>query len=244
MRTILWAESVKLKRSKILWIAFFSAVMVALIVFMQGQFTYYGRRYIDTVGWYMTAAQSLGSLYVLPALVALVGSYLICREDQEDTMKSLVLIPVSRPKLIGTKMIVTALLAVLLYAFLFMVTLVTEVALHGALLDARSIFRFARIYLVEGIGIFLAVSPVIAIVSRLKKSYWLALLFAEIYSFGALFAGMQQPLRSIYPVTAAFTMAGYYEAVPGQAVLSLCSLLACGVLSLILLRGLNKQSDV
>ena len=101
MKTLLWAERLKLKRSKILWIAVFSAVMVAFIVFMQGQFQYYGQRYVNNVTWYMTATQSLGSLYVFPAMIALMGSYMICRENQDDTMKSLSLIPVSISKLMG-----------------------------------------------------------------------------------------------------------------------------------------------
>ena len=34
------------------------------------------------------------TFYVLPAVIALLGSYMICREEQEDTLKSLRLIPV------------------------------------------------------------------------------------------------------------------------------------------------------
>lgn len=94
MKDLLWAESQKLHRSKILWIAGFATVMVGLIVFAQGQFTFYDRRYIDGAGWFMTAAQSLATFYVLPAVIALLGSYMICREEQEDTLKSLRLIPV------------------------------------------------------------------------------------------------------------------------------------------------------
>jgi hypothetical protein len=89
MKTLLWAERMKLRRSKIIWIALFSAVMVSVIVYMQGQFLFQGHRYVDEAGWFMTAAQSLGSIYVLPAIIALIGSYMICREEQDDTMKSL-----------------------------------------------------------------------------------------------------------------------------------------------------------
>ena len=89
MKDLLWAESQKLHRSKILWIAGFATVMVGLIVFAQGQFTFYDRRYINGAGWFMTAAQSLATFYVLPAVIALLGSYMICREEQEDTLKSL-----------------------------------------------------------------------------------------------------------------------------------------------------------
>ena len=104
MELLLWAERRKLRRSKILWIAGFATVMVALIVFAQGQFTFYESRYIDGAGWFMTAAQSLATFYVLPAVIALLGSYMICREEQEDTMKSLRLIPVDEVKLTLSKM--------------------------------------------------------------------------------------------------------------------------------------------
>lgn len=244
MSTLLWAESLKLKRSKIIWIAIFSAIMVTFIVFMQGQFQYYDQRYVDGATWYMTATQSLGSLYVFPAIIALMGSYMICREDQDDTMKSLALVPVSISNLIRAKMIITAILSVVLYAFLFVVTLTVEAALHISLLDLGMVLGFAKMYLLEGIGLFLAVSPIIAIVYRLKKGYWLALIFAEIYSFLGLFLGMQSTMRSIYPITAAFCVAGYYETTPIQFTISMFSLLACGSLSLLFLHGLNRQHNV
>ncbi len=123
----LWAERVKLKRSKIVWIAVFSAIMVTFIVFMQGQFQYYGKRYVDEVTWYMTATQLLGTLFV--------------------------------------------------------VTFSVEAFLHGSLLDVGMAIHFAKLYLLEGVSLFLAVSLIVAIVYRLKKGYWLALIFAEIYSF-------------------------------------------------------------
>ncbi|MBZ4665682.1 ABC transporter permease [Mahella sp.] len=243
MRTLLWAERLKLKRSKILWIAVFSAIMVTFIVFMQGQFQYYGHRYIDKATWYMTATQSLGSLYVFPAIIALMGSYMICREDQDDTMKSLVLVPVSISNLIRAKLIITSIFSVVLYTFLFVVTLTVEAALHISLLDFGMVLGFAKIYLLEGICLFVAVSPVIAVVYGLKKGYWLALIFAEMYSFLGLFIG-QSTMRFIYPITAAFCVAGYYETTTVQFVISLCSLLACGGLSLLLLHGLNRKRDI
>lgn len=244
MKTLLWAERLKLKRSKILWIAVFAALLVALIVFMQGQFTYNGQRYVDGPGWFITATQSLGSLYVLPAIIALLGSYMICREDQDDTMKSLVLVPVNISDLLRAKMVMAAFFSVALYVFLFAVTLTVEGVLHFSLISASMVFKFAKIYLVEGIGLFLAVSPIIAIVYRLKKGYWLALIFAEIYSFLGLFFGMQSTMYAIYPITAAFCLAGYYDTTPVQFFMSLISLLACGALSLVILQGMGRKSEI
>lgn len=136
MKDLLWAESQKLHRSKILWIAGFATVMVGLIVFAQGQFTFYDRRYIDGAGWFMTAAQSLATFYVLPAVIALLGSYMICREEQEDTLKSLRLIPVDEVKLTLAKMILAFVFSVLIYLLLFAITFLVEAVLH---LEALSV---------------------------------------------------------------------------------------------------------
>lgn len=103
MKALIWAEHRKLRRSKIVWIAVFAIVMVAVIVFAQGQFSFGEKRYIEGVGWFMTAAQSLATFFLLPAVIALLGSYLICREEQEDTMKSLHLIPINESKMMSAK---------------------------------------------------------------------------------------------------------------------------------------------
>lgn len=240
MKTLLWAEHQKLKRSKVLWIAVFAVVMVSLTVFLQGQFTYYDKRYIDNAFWYMTAMQSLGGIYVFPAIISLLGSYLICREEQDDTLKSLYLIPVNLSDLIGVKLIMTGFFSVVLYVFLFTVTLVVEAGLHIHLLSAGMVLNFARIYILEGICLFLAVSPVIAVTYRLKKGYWLSLIFAEIYSFLSLFI-WQSKLLFLYPITAAFCVAGYYETTPIQFIISMLSLLLCGAVSLMLLYRLYKR---
>lgn len=54
------------------------------------------------------------------------------------------------------------------------------------------ILSFFKIYLLDGIGIFFAIAPVIAVVSRIKKGYWLALIFTVIYSL--------QDYSQVYPM--------------------------------------------
>ena len=212
MKDLLWAESQKLHRSKILWIAGFATVVVGLIVFAQGQFTFYDRRYIDGAGWFMTAAQSLATFYVLPAVIALLGSYMICREEQEDTLKSLRLIPVDEVKLTLAKMILAFVFSVLIYLLLFAITFLVEAVLHLEALSVGLVLENLKIYFLDGVGVFFAISPIIALVARMKKGYWLALVFAEIYSFAGLFASMSQQLKTVYPMTAVFNISGYYNA--------------------------------
>ncbi|WP_242956944.1 ABC transporter permease [Faecalibacterium sp. An122] len=37
-------------------------------------------------------------------------------------------------------------------------------------------------YLLDGIGAFFAILPITALVARIKKGYWLALVFAELFA--------------------------------------------------------------
>ncbi|AVK84510.1 ABC transporter permease [Lysinibacillus pakistanensis] len=243
MTLYLWAERLKLKRSNIFKIAIFSTIIVAVIVFMQGQFIYYGERYIDEPEWYLTAIQSLGSFYVFPAIIALMGTYIICREIQDDTLKSLVLIPVSISKMLIAKLLMTAFYSLLLYGFVFLIALTVELSLHFSLLNLNTILNNFKMYLLTGIGFFLAVSPIITLVYKLKGSHWLALIFAEVFAFLGLFASMQSTLRAIYPITAVFNISGYYEATSSEIILSLISLILCGTVSILFIMRFNKNSS-
>lgn len=237
MKQLLWAECRKLRRSKIVWIAVFAVVMAAVIVFAEGQFAFYGSRYIDGASWYMTAAQSLATFFVFPAVIALLGSYIICREEQEDTMKSLRLVPIDERKLTAAKMIVTMVFSVFLYLLLFLITFAVEAIMHFEALSFQIVLNLFYIYFVNGLGIFFAISPIIAVVVRIKKGYWVALVFAEIYSFAGLF------LTTAYPITAVFKLSGYYEAAIGDKIISLVILFLCAVLAIFILTGLNQTND-
>ncbi len=237
MRELLWAEIQKIRRLNIVWIAVFATAMVAVIVFIQGWFTYNGSRDIDSAGWYMTMAQPLATFFVLPAVISLLGSYMICREVDEDTIKSLLLIPVNETKLIATKMIITFLFSIFIYLLLFAIAFLTEVVLHPSDLSVGMVLDFLKIYFLQGIGIFLAISPIIALVSYMKKGYWIALVLTEMYSFAGLFMSMSNTLKTFYPIAAVFGVSGYTEATAQSRIGSIIILLLCGFLSVFILKG-------
>lgn len=105
----------------------------------------------------MAAALTWATMFVLAAMTALMGSYMICREEQDDTIKYLRLIPINEAKLTAAKMIVTFVLIVLIYLLLFIITLVIEAALHFSALYMEIVLDFLKI-----------------IVPYIKKSYWAA----------------------------------------------------------------------
>lgn len=103
------------------------------------------------------------------------------------------------------------------------------------LLSALFMPLLAVFYLLDGIGIFFAIAPVIAVVSRIKKGYWLALIFTVIYSFAGLFTSISDVLSACYPITATFNISGYYSATFGEIIISLMSLFFCGLFSVLIL---------
>lgn len=246
MRNLLWAELQKIRRSNIVWIAVFATVMVAIFIFLQGWFTYNGSghidsgsRYIDSAGWYMTMAQPLATFFVLPSVISLLGSYMICREEDEDIIESLLIIPVNETKLIFAKMIITFIFSIFIYLLLFTIAFFAEAILHLSDLSVGMVLDFLRIYFLQGVGIFFAISPIIALVSYMKKSYWIALVLTEMYSFAGLFMSMSNTLKTFYPITAVFGVSGYYEATAQNRMGSIVILLLCGCLSILILKGLK-----
>ena len=126
MQILLWAECQKLRRSNILMLNAFAIIFIAVIVLIGGKTTVNGVDFSESSGWYMATTLTWATMFVLPAMIALLGSYMICREDQDDTAKSLHLIPVSKAKLTAAKMIVTFVFSILIYLLLFITTFSAE----------------------------------------------------------------------------------------------------------------------
>lgn len=256
MRSLIWAEYRKLRRSNIVWITFFATIMIAVIVFAEGQdihngsdlqyglkIVHDGLRYIDNAGWYMDEVQPLSTVFVLPAVIALLGSYMICREEAEDTLKALRLIPVNEVKLTAAKMIIVLLFSVFLYLLLFVITFLTEAVLHFADLSLELVLSCMKEYFMDGVGVFLAISPIVAIMARIKRGYWLSLVFAEFYSIAGLFAGMSKALMIYYPINAIFNLSGYHITNIKNRVASIIVLLLCGCIAVLILKGLKIKQE-
>ena len=132
--------------------------------------------------------------------------------------------------------------SVLIYLLLFAITFLVEAVLHLEALSVGLVLENLKIYFLDGVGVFFAISPIIALVARMKKGYWLALVFAEIYSFAGLFASMSQQLKTVYPMTAVFNISGYYNANMFQVLIGVVILMVCVILSLLILKGLNRKT--
>ena len=61
----------------------------------------------------------------LPISLVMIGGWLIDREAAHDTLKNIMTIPISMPKLLGVKLLLIGILAVLLGIYSAGVTLIT-----------------------------------------------------------------------------------------------------------------------
>ena len=253
-RNLVWAECRKLRRLKMIWIAVAAAFLTAGIVLAGGMEVYRGpevhygmkvmrdgMRYLENAGWYMDEVQPWAFFFVLPGMTALFGSYLSEREQKEDTMKSLRIIPVEETDLMRVKVILILLFSIGLSMLFFGITFFTEAVLHAPDLSARFVFTLWKEYFLGGIGIFFAVFPVIAFAANRQKSCWSVFLFTEIYSVFGLFAGMADRMKDFYPITAVFNVSGYQIAARESRIISVAVLILCGCLGIFWIR---KKCDM
>lgn len=253
-RNLFWAECRKLRRSKMILIAVAAVFLTAGILFVGGLEVYHGsevhyglkvmrdgRRYLENAGWYMDEVQPWAFFFVIPGMTALFGSYLSVREQEEDTMKSLRLIPLREIDLMRVKMILTLLFSIGFSMLCFGITFLTEAVLHIEDLSASFVFMLWKEYVLGGIGIFFAVFPIIAFAAGRQKNCWSVFLFTEIYSVFGLFAGMADRVKDFYPITAVFNVSGYQIASMERRMISAIVLLLCGCLGIFWIR---KKCDM
>ena len=123
MRTAIWAESLKLRRSRILWISIVASVFMPLMLGLV-QAGIIGTPTFEGNGseWqqYLTM---LGSLISIGGLIGFgfAFSWLFGREYSDRTVKDLLALPMSRSKIVLAKLLITAVwclgLALLAFGF-------------------------------------------------------------------------------------------------------------------------------
>ena len=243
MRTLILCEFKKLRRAKILFVAIFGIAMILVIVAAQGFYAGKDAIYVVEPEWFLTGVQSLGTMYAIPGIIALFGCYIFCRERQEDTLKSMQIIPIDISAMILSKILLIFIFSVALYLILFLSAFVLEAILHARVLSWNVFWEYLKMYSIEGLSIFIATLPVVCVVIKTGQDYWTGLLIAEIYSFITIFVGNLGTVSKLYPIIAALTLSGYYESNLPEKFLSLLSLITCLLVSAFLIMGYSKKME-
>ena len=144
----------------------------------------------------------------LPISLVMIGGWLIDRENTHDTMKNLLTVPVSYPKLLGGKLAVTGLLSLLfgLYSVAVTVLTGTRAGLPGLTLGV--ILQQGGQVVAASLTTFLVCMPMILIFGQMRGAYLGGSLLTFFLGYCILFfkSGF---LLSAYPFSAALILAGF-----------------------------------
>lgn len=144
----------------------------------------------------------------MPVIFTLIGGYLINREYTDDTLKNILTVPVSFPKLLAGKLSAGGLLALILgwYSFVIAVIVGVFAGLHGMGLStlAKGFFQMGGISL----GTYFAILPIVSLCGKMPGLYMGGSVIAFILGYCSMFfkSGL---LRNIYPFLASFTVIGF-----------------------------------
>lgn len=144
----------------------------------------------------------------LPLSLVMIGGWFMDRESVNDTLKNIVTVPVSMAKLLGAKLAVTGMLAVMFGLYSVAVTLVTGLAAGLTGLDAPLILHSAPQVVKAAFLTYLVCMPLILIFGQIRSAYLGGSILTFFLGYSMLFfkGGV---LASAYPFSAALILAGF-----------------------------------
>ena len=143
----------------------------------------------------------------LPISLVMIGGWLIDRESTHDTLKNIMTIPVSMPKMLGAKLLLVGMLAVLLGIYSVGITLITGLTVGLSGLTAEVFFHGGTQIVLAVLTTYLVCMPLILIFGQIR-GYLGGSILAFFLGYSMLFfkSGI---LASIYPFSAALILVGF-----------------------------------
>lgn len=170
----------------------------------------------------------------LPISLVMIGGWFIDRESVNDTLKNIVTVPVPMSELLGAKLFVTALLALMFGVYSVCVTLLTGVIVGLPGLTLNLILTKGVQVVSATFTTYLVCMPMILIFGQIRGAYLGGSILTFFLGYSMLFfkSGL---LLSAYPFSAALILVGFDMAEYNGATSSPNYLLAVAGLAFILL---------
>ncbi len=239
MKTEVW----KLKRYHMIWAG-------VLLMLLSVLLTVFSTTALDGTVWtfpfFVEQVMKNNITTIFPMCIALITGYSISREETDDTLKSILTVPVPFPVLLSGKLTVCGLLSL----FLGIVSTVSTVAASFLLGfpggDLPAIIRAAAQITLNCLFLYIAVLPVIAIAARIPNGHLIGAVVAFVYGYGGMFAAGNVTLANFYPVTASMGLVGYRsydEAVHWDPLICASSLSAALLVSVVFVVTTKKSAS-
>lgn len=202
MKTEIW----KLKRYHMIWAG-------VLLMLLSVLLTMFSTTALDGTVWTFTffAEQVIKNNFsmIFPMCITLLAGYIIAREEKDDTLKSIMTIPVSYRALLGGKLLVCALLS-LFFGFASAVfTVIANLLLGFPGLSVTTISQAFVQITMNCLLLYIAVMPIITVTTRISNGHMIGTIVAFVYGYGGMFAAAEPTVANIYPITASLGVIGY-----------------------------------
>ena len=169
--TMIVTELQKWKRNKIVWGVLALTVLLALFAIERACSISRSSPYMNSFGdLYTLAFKNLSSLF-LPIVLGMFATTLFYDEQKNDTLKELLIIPISKAQLYFSKIVVVILMSVGLCVVTFLLCMVGGfIAGEFPDLNVNTLLQAALLYLTGGMLIPIAILPIVFL-ATLSKGY-------------------------------------------------------------------------
>ena len=186
IKTELW----KLKRYHVIWAG-------VLLMFLSVGITLFSSTALDGTVWtFPHLAERViqnNTTTIFPMCITLIAGYVIAREKSDDTLKSIMTIPVSYPALIAST------------AF----TVAAELLVGFPGFSATAVIQALIQITLNTLFLYIAVTPIIAFTARIPNGHMIGVILAFVYGYGGMFVAGNMTLANIYPITASMGLIQY-----------------------------------
>lgn len=227
LETELW----KLRRYHMIWAGVFLMLLSVLLTIFS---TTAADGTVWTFSFFVEQVIKNNATTIFPMCIALIAGYVIAREENDDTMKSILTIPVSYSSLLWGKLLACALLSVFfgLASAVFTTAAVWLMGFPG--ISAMAVLQAFVQIILNCLFLYIAVMPVIACGARIPNGHMIGTVIAFVYGYCGMFAAGDTVLAGIYPITASLGLIGYrsYDpAVHWNVLICLLSMMAALLIS-------------
>lgn len=209
MWNLMKAELLKLRRCQIFLVGF---TALALCPFVQyGSQLIISAKYRDPNFDFTALFENVvwGNTQIfLPVSLVMIGGWFIDRESAHDTLKNIMTIPVSMPKLLGVKLLLIGIMTVLLGIYSTGVTLITGVAVGLPGLTAQVLFCCGIQIVMAALTTYLVCMPLILIFGQIRGAYLGGSILTFFLGYSMMFF-KGGALASTYPFAAALILVGF-----------------------------------
>lgn len=229
IRTI-YTELLKLRRYSVITAGL---AMTTLSVLMTLFYTMAQDGTVWTFAYYIHSIQSKNVQYFFPLILVLVGGFCITREESDDTLKSLLTVPVSYRRLLAAKAAALLLLTGLFSLFCAAFAVAVNLLCRFPGMTPGAVVQATLTLLATNLPVYLAVCPLLFTLAARRSTFLFSLPLAFVYGYLATFEGNPLnvvPTKACLILTDPLCGEGFpYVYTPGRAAASLA---VCGVLGL------------